>query len=205
MVPFARLFPDLYNINFNDNILSTCAQNNIISLEDVTAQIVEYLQLFQGDPERVQNAFTAAAFLANEAWLVNLPSGAGETPGECSILLHYDPGADSQKPSITITGIVVFSVLLGIFLSCLFAMALYSFLSPRWTSQLDSFAMMRIGATIADEVPLKVVSHTTKVEVLDRTPGFIGDATEDPVDVGGIGLGCSGPLNGRKAYHSYRS
>lgn len=87
--------------------------------------------------------------------------------------------------------------------SCLFAMAMYSFRSSRCTSQLDSFAMMRIGATIANTVPLKIASATTKVEILDSTPGFIGDATDGPADVGGIGLGCLGPLNRRKSYPSY--
>ena len=197
MVPFARLLPNP-DASGGAQVLGSCAEDNLSNIDDVVIQIAAYAALFQGETVDLKSAFNAAAFLTNEAWLTNLPNGV-----PCNKYVHYDLGADARKPSISITGIAVISVLLGIYLLCLFLLAMYSFLSPRWTSQLDSFAMMRIGAAMADEVPLRVSGNESKLEVLDRTPGFIGDGAGGQDGVGEIGLGLPGRLVRRKLYSSY--
>ena len=201
MVPFARLIGTWTDTDSPglDNELFECSRNNIESTDDLVGIIVEYLQLFQYGNERVQNAFNAAAFLANEAWLLNPPP----SPGTCTLQLSYDPGANAQKPAIKSPGVPVISTLLGIYLLGLFAVAFYSALTPSWTTQLDAFAMMRIGAAISEEVPLKVVDDTKNVHILDRTPGYFGDASGGVGNVGELGLGVHTPLARRRKYRSY--
>lgn len=64
--------------------------------------------------------------------------------------IHQDPGEDVVMPSISLAGIIVVSVFLGIHLLGLLLLALYAAFSPTWTDHLDAFAMMRLGATISE-------------------------------------------------------
>ena len=181
---------------------SLCADNEASSLSAVKHEIIRYLKLFQSDHERVWNAFQAAMFLANEAWLLNPIPGE---PFDRNLDVYYDLGADAQKPFIRPGGPVMISVLLGIFPAGLFAMALYSALHACWTGQLDSFAMMRIGAAMADDVPLRLVNDVNAVNVLDRTPGRIGDASDEEEKIGDIGIGGDRSFKCKRRYHSYAS
>ena len=63
------------------------------------------------------------------------------------------------------TGILVISVLLGTFLASFLGLIIYSAVSPRWTAQLDAFAMLRIGASIADKVRSRATSKAQCVGV----------------------------------------
>jgi hypothetical protein len=99
-------------------------------------------------PEVVNNAFEAAAFLANEAWLVQ------STPNP-TLSVNFDLGADTEIPVISLAGIILISVLLLIYLVALCALAIYSVSTPVWTATLDAYDMMRIGAAVSvDCVPL---------------------------------------------------
>lgn len=66
--------------------------------------------------------------------------------------------------------------------------------------------MMRIGATIADSVPFKVANDTSKIDVLDRVPGTVGDVSGNHHAAGGageIGLGAAHSLSTSRRYDSY--
>jgi hypothetical protein len=110
-----------------------------------------------------------------------------------TLSISFDHGADTQIPSISLAGIIVVSLLLAIFLVSLFIMASYASISSRWTDQLDSFAMMRIGASIADHVPLKIGNRTHEMSVLDEIPGCIGNAAEEN-EIGRLALGGENSL-----------
>ena len=198
-VPMARLVSDPRDPAglIPDHGLTPCVLDNAENIASIVQQVALYVNLFQVDVTFLSNAFNAAAFLANEAWLTTLQNGQ-----LCEGTVQYDLGAPSRKPSISITGIAVISTLLTLYLGCLFAIALYSYSSPRWTSQLDSLAMMRIGAAMADEISLEVNGDDSKLTTLDRTPGFIGDVTKGPGDIREIGLGFYGRLSMRKPYSS---
>ncbi|ETS73712.1 hypothetical protein PFICI_14658 [Pestalotiopsis fici W106-1] len=147
---------------------------------------------------RIVNAFEAAAFITNEVWMVDnfhLPYG--------KLVVNYDMGEDTQKPSISLGGIVVISILLCLDLLSLAALALYSARVPRWTEQLDSLAMMRLGAVMADELPLQVASKSDRISILDEMPGCIGDATGGEGTVGELGIGAKTPLHARRRYTCY--
>lgn len=209
VVPFVALLRDLDGNHLVNNPLDPCVY--VDSQDDINNLVANYLWLFvhnqieefggvgeESVNERIQNAFTAAAFLANEAFL------AGGSFSERSLTVNYDMGADTEIPRISLPGLILISALLCIFLSCLLAMAIYSTWIPRWSSQLDSFAMMRIGATMADKLPLRVASHAGDVRVLDEMPGWIGDATGGEGSVGELAVGAESPLRKDRMYRYYQ-
>lgn len=172
-------------------------ESNQIRLQ---ALVAGYFFLFSGNTfsgpsaERVENAFASAAFLANDVSMTN-------SVYDQSIGVSYDMGADQQVPHISRPGIIFVSVLLGLYLLCLFALALYSACIRRWTDTLDSFAMLRIGASIADRVPLLAARHVGRIRALDETPGWIGNAAEGAV--GELSLAGERPLGKTKRYRCY--
>ncbi len=166
----------------------------------VNTELAQWIYNFNmNDTERLTNAFNAAAFLANQTWMLYSP-GLGNT-----LIVSYDLGEDTQVPSISNAGMVLISVLLVLYLAALFTLAMYSSRYPRWTIQLDSFTMMRLGAAVADRVPLLVGNRTDDIKVLDEIPGWIGDEVESEAGVGRLGLGAQRRLNSNRRYACYPS
>ena len=187
-----------------------CITNAAESWTDVELQIVDYLYSFyddlNGEDERILQAFKSAVFLATEQWLLN-PVAISPT-----FVVNYDLGAATQIPVISRTGIILVSVLLVLNIACLFAMAVYTTVTPCWTKQLDSFTMMRIGAVMAEQLPLRFAHKIDEIEFLDEKSGFVGDAgavlgepeiCESETYVGELGLGAATPLNPRRRYSCY--
>lgn len=175
-----------------------CILNNN-NQDDTLQQQVEawILSLYNGfNVETITNAFEAAAFLANEAWLVK---GAGFG----TLTVSYDLGRDTNVPMISKGGIIVVSILLSVFLVTLLALAIYSTQTPVWTSNLDAFAMLRIGASMSDKLSLIYVQDSDKVAVLDEEPGCIGDATEGHGAIGDLGVGANTPLTKKRKIRCY--
>ena len=174
------------------------ANNDTKSLDDLNGGISLWLRNFQvKDKATMENAFTAAAFLATKAWTgYQIPVPAR------TLFVNLDMGADTQVPAISRAGKYLISILLAIFLLALFAMALYSTRETRWTAQLDAFAMMRLGAAMADHVPLMVGRRVDKVGALDWMPGWVGDV-EGEAEVGALGVGAPSPLKTRRRYRCY--
>lgn len=160
----------------NNNILNPCLGNNIHDHDDVQRQLMDFVRALYysnhdqydlSDSSTITNAFTAAAFLANQAWLQSLG------PYDQTWQVTYDMGADTIIPVISDAGIAIVSLLLGVFLTCLLSLAVYSARVPRWTDQLDAFAILRLGAGFADEVRSQKVDNPDHDGVLDALPGHI--------------------------------
>ncbi|KAI4592006.1 hypothetical protein KJ359_011953 [Pestalotiopsis sp. 9143b] len=147
---------------------------------------------------RIVNALEAAAFITNEVWMVDDPRIQTR-----QLRVSSDMGEDTLKPGISDVGVALVSILLLLDLFCLAALALYSARVPRWTEQLDSFAMMRLGAAMADGLPLQVANKAERISILDETPGCIGDATGGEGTVGELGIGAKTPLRARRRYTCY--
>jgi hypothetical protein len=198
--PFVGLLHTDIDSSQTGSYLEGCLKNDVYTHDYLQRQVASYVKLFyynvygDWDGERITNAFTSAAFIANEAWL-NSPEG-GWT-------VSCDYGADTTVPVISPTGIIVISVLMGTFLSALLALAIYSALLPRWTDQLDAFAMLRIGASISGDVQFRAAEQTRKIEALDRLPGWIGDATDGEGERGQLALGARGRLNWKRKFLAY--
>ncbi|RJE26737.1 hypothetical protein PHISCL_00968 [Aspergillus sclerotialis] len=112
-------------------------------------------------------------------------------------------GEDTKIPTISTAGIAVVSIVLATYLAALFALAIYATYAPRWTDQLDSFAMIRIGSALAHDVPLLASSYTKEISVLDTLPGVMGDAVAEDEAPGKLWPGGSTPLRAKRAYYSY--
>ena len=85
----------------------------------------------------------------------------------------------------------------------LFALAGYARFSPRWPSSLDAFTMTRLGAAMAEKVPLMVGVGVDGITVLDEMPGWIGNVSDDHEEVGRLGLGTRRPVDRRRRYECY--
>ncbi|KAJ3494093.1 hypothetical protein NLG97_g4301 [Lecanicillium saksenae] len=156
-----------------------------------------FLKTDKGDGT-VKIAIDAAAFIVHDAWMTS-------TPGD--FRLSRLLGIDVSAPELSDTNMIILSVLLGFYLSCLFAMSIFSALTPRWTDKLDSFAMLRIGAARPRSFPLMVSYRMDHVEALDKVPGWVGDKTdyrgEDEEHVCELGLGERPPLRRGIRYRCY--
>ncbi|KAI5364563.1 Putative major facilitator, sugar transporter, major facilitator superfamily [Septoria linicola] len=171
-----------------------CVSNNAWNFGFLQEDIRRYVQMFVGPDygvaekgpaydDRLSNAFEAAAFLANELWLTS--------EDDATLTVCYDPGAGIQVSHISSPGMILISVLLGIYLVALLATAIYGNWGGHWTSRLDSFTMMQLGAAIADKLPLQLANNTDKIRILDETPGWVGDVQEHP-DIDAIGVCVTG-------------
>lgn len=151
----------------------------------------------------LENAFTIAAYLANMAWI-----SGGSYLGN-SLTVNYDIGVDTQKPAISLAGLIILSVLVGLDLVGLLATAIYASWHPRWTDSLDAFSMLRLGSSISERVPLKIALRNDHACVLDEIPGWVGvdDGLEESDPRRGhvecIALGGSGRLRSGKLYDAY--
>jgi hypothetical protein len=134
--------------------------------------------------------------LANEAWL-------SSTAFMKTWSVTYDHGADTLVPVISRTGILVISILLGVFLASPLGLAIYSAVLPRWTDQLDAFAMLRIGASISDKIQFRTIPNAQRVRVLDELPGWIGDAASGEDAQGELALGGPRRLHSKRKFAAY--
>lgn len=210
VAPMHSLFLDDHG-----SILSTAQDiDYCVKLDDAMVNpqypLVSWLLNFNADAGPLANAFTAASFLANQAWMQSFTYSH-------TITIYSDPGADSQIPVISLGGIIVGSILLGLYLFPLVALAVYASLFPRWTKQLDAFAMMRLGAAVGDDkLPLLVGKNSDEIKVLDELPGVIRDVAAPPAEaefeeveegidiyIGRLGLGAGVPLNPERRYRCY--
>lgn len=71
--------------------------------------------------------------------------------------VQIDPGVPTQAPVVSRAGLVIISILLGLHVLSLAFFAIWASWFPKWTSSLDSFAMMRIGGVVADELFCKLL------------------------------------------------
>lgn len=174
----------------------SCVQDpshGIPSSDEFSSEVVSWLELFQSDEELMSNVFTAAAFLANQAWMQNNVESM-----LMSLMVNFDMGLDTQIPVISRAGLILISILLTIDFLVLLSLAIYATITPRWTSTMDSFTMIRMGAAVADKVPLLVGRQTDKIDVLDAIPGCVGDQSDESDLIGKLGLGAPRPLDSRK-------
>lgn len=166
----------------------------------IDSLMINFIMNFQLKSEILSKAFTSAAFLANHVWLTHTLDNRQD---QSSLAVSFDMGADSQIPTISRGGIIAVSVVMGLFLATLLALVAYSLWTTRWTSRLDAFAMMRMGAAMPDRLPLRVGRNTDAIKALDDNPGWVGDASVDGELVHRLGLGAPRNIDGSKRYECY--
>ncbi|KAH8432954.1 uncharacterized protein LDX57_010588 [Aspergillus melleus] len=195
LVPLTRFLTSL-DRKFDAFFMQTCVRP--MGQFESFDTVAKFLYSFGMDDTVLSHAFTVAAYLANRAWLLELDGSI-----QSYFSVAYDLGTDSQRPSISQTGMIVISVLMAIYLGALLATTLYATSGRRWTDKLDAFAMMRLGASISEQVPLWIAEEVDEIKTLDETPGWIGDSATEDKTVGQIALGGTTPLRSRRRYVSY--
>jgi hypothetical protein len=206
LAPMGRLFgieSREYSINHR------CIRNDEggISAQGLSKYMGEWVLRFNAtsddDFQKLSNTFDTAAFLANQAFVMNTLDYR-----YLSRKLHVtqDPGENVIVPTMSLTGIIIVSTFLGAHILGLLLLALYATFSPRWADSFDGFTMMRIGAALAQRtsLPLAIGRKMDKIGILDEHPGRIGGSIgEFDEDVVRLELGGSAPINGESIYASY--
>lgn len=142
-LPFANLLHSKDGEARGPDDLDPCVRNDVHTYDDLQAQVASLVGLLYQNSkdgsagDRIADAFTAAAFLANELWLTE--------PSEKTWTVSYDPGSEAVVSVISKLGVVVVSVFLGLHLLAILCLTIYSLVTPRWTENLDSYAMLKIG------------------------------------------------------------
>lgn len=129
--------------------------------------LFEWLPNFR-DPVKATAALTLATYYSNNA-ILNL------VPNYSAVPLYYDAGFDMQKFAVPLPAMIIITILLAVQLAGLAFLALYASRHPTWTESLDSFAVLRLGASIAEDVPLLSALQAKEATMLDEKAGWIGD------------------------------
>ncbi|KAL4874277.1 hypothetical protein BJY04DRAFT_212206 [Aspergillus karnatakaensis] len=168
--------------------------------DEIRFEIRSWLEGFLVPAERLENAFNAAAFIATKLFLENTNGNPSYGDG---LTVSYDMGADTQVPVISRAGIIFVSILIGLHLATLLGLGVYAAWMPRWTKHLDSFALLRMGASISERVPLFMAYRLGLVKELREVSGWMGDQMPEGEDVGMLGLGGPVRLRGNRRYVSF--
>lgn len=121
--------------------------------------------------------------------------------GQVAEVIYASPGLNIQKLHAPLAGLIIISVLIIFQLTGLFLLAVYASSYPTWTSSLDSFALLRMGAAMADELPLISALEAKELAVLDEKAGWVGDAG-DGEKVGLLRIGGEERIRQDTAYQS---
>ncbi len=151
------------------------------------------------DPVMATAALTVATSAANTVILSTFDSNRGDRHS----YVWSTPGSDYQKPNMPVAAMVIISLLVAIHILGLATLAIYASLHPSWTESLDAFAMLLLGAEIGRDLPAISAIESSRVRLLDCTPGWIGSvgSSEEKEDrVGELVLGGAEMVQNGKAY-----
>lgn len=206
LAPLVSLMTEHHSIN-SDVRGASLACIGHPSLTHLILQVSNWLGLFwsndtsvyryeNGEKSVMERTLTAAVYLAHKVWFLD------GNRGFRNFGIELDIGNDVFMPVISTAGIIVISVLLGIFLLGLIAVAGYVSSVPTFTATVDAFVMLRLGAELSVDDstgPLPALSaNAMSMDALDLKPGWFGDGKPDE-EVGRVELGANARLrNGRE-------
>jgi len=143
-----------------------------VNHEDLASgdQMHTFLMGFFIPPQALERVFRAAAYISHDIWF----SGTGK-----ALTVEHDAGQDMQKPGLGDRSVIGLTIAIAIFLLSLLLLAFYARFSKTWTSSLDAYALLRIGAELGKEaLPFLVVQDTHHIGELDELLGWVGDVME---------------------------
>lgn len=193
------LYADERDTTPRDSCIALATSSASLRHNNAHTLIAAWLQDMHDSASGFPNIFTAAAFLSNKQWVESLRP---------LYSIYQDPGSEMTIPDVSLTGLIVISVLFGLYLLLLLALSLYGSWIPRWTHRLDSFAMLRLGAALGEGfLPLVVVHRTDDIKELDEIPGVIRDvgpvSADAIIPVNRIGLWGGKPLQSSRRYECH--
>jgi len=158
----------------------------------VPGLLVEYLYTWLINFRKLDNvkyALDLAMFSSNKAMLnLNKDADVFMSPGMVIQVFHILPIA-----------MIITSVLIALQLFGLIILALYASIHPSWTETLDSFAVLRLGAAMADELPSISPMKAKELGVLDVKEGWVGEFVKEQSRQ--LVIGGQGKVRGGRPYH----
>ncbi|GME65165.1 uncharacterized protein LTHEOB_1627 [Neofusicoccum parvum] len=145
------------------------------------------------EADDVAAALETAAAMANEIRLLHTASYG-------NLYVPTDAGVEVLAPVVALPGLLVGSVLLGAFLGLLGGLVLFAVVTPHWADRLDAGAVLKMGAAMALSTE-GLAKLGGGQGVLDRAPGFVGDAMVES-DVGRLAVGAEGAVRKGRRYES---
>ena len=89
-------------------------------------------------------------------------------------MIYASGGTDIVKLDMSTSAMIIITFLIASQLAGLLSLAIYASTRPTWTESLDGFAMLRIGAAMASELPSISALEAKHIGVLDEKKGWIG-------------------------------
>jgi hypothetical protein len=178
---------------FMGNFGKRCWTDRDSSYERGILDQVQQLMSFFTSESQMQMVLTAAAFLANKVWLA--PDGTYLTRDR-SRSISVDHGVPTIKTSLTMSGIIVGSVLLGAHLFGLWALALYAFIKKPFAQWLGAEIMVKAGTAYA-EVLCAAEGDAQWKNAAAACRGFVGDERACD-EVGRMAFGASAGLDRKR-------
>jgi hypothetical protein len=177
-IPFVRLSDGL---SLKGEVSALCTQ--IISGTPDNSSLENFLYnwfiLFNFTDVDTDNyakeALEVAMFKANEAWLEETAS-----QGPFARNIYTSPGSPVVRPSKTVAGTVIVSVLLSLQITGLLILAWYIYTVPTWTTAFDSIAVAQLAKSIDDDyIPPIGYPDGETMEKLKDVDGLVGIAGKD--------------------------
>lgn len=176
---------------------SETLSSNDLDLGEVAQQwIGAFVTTNSTELARVLNAM---AYLANQNWYSHRREIADR-----SWTVSFDAGIDVDVPVIPRTGMIVTSIVMGLFFIGLFGMVAYGLSTPTWTDHLDAFTMLRIGGAMPEKLPLEVAKNHDAIKDLDEIAGWVGEGSGESEFVGQLAVGVNSMVRPNRRYACYR-
>lgn len=154
--------------------LSSCTSDSEQMLGIFAGELQSWLEDFSSTMN-TNAIFTMATYASAQAMLN--PDGYPDSDFQRPI--HTSPGFQTEKLHVAPAAMVAISLLIAVQLSGLLCLAIYARSQPTWTETLDSFAVLRFGAAIAEDLPYISAADAHDVIALDEKEGWIGDEGGD--------------------------
>ncbi|KAL5043589.1 hypothetical protein BDW71DRAFT_216199 [Aspergillus fruticulosus] len=169
-VPLGPLLDSVTTIgNINRRITN---RDGVVQGWNVDDQIADWLRGFNYGIDPLTRVFTAAAFFANKQWT----RGRTMYRDDRTLTISHNMGSDLKVPAISLAGVILVSILLGVHVLGLLVLGGYSSWSVRWTRTLDSFAMVPMASALNPPLDMLLSNSFRRLDVFDKTPGWVGDA-----------------------------
>ncbi|KAL1801411.1 hypothetical protein ACET3X_001753 [Alternaria dauci] len=189
--PWSSNCVSLMPLHFASSYMTPClddADHN--DEDDVLGAMTEFLAIFTQE-ETAREAFTVGAYLANKEWLDQARKYSLSYQEKRRVLA--DQGITVSRTKITMVGIIVGSIFLGVHLLGLLVLAIYAVYGKPIMPWLGGEAMVKAGTVFADLLSAAEGDQQWK-QTMAACPGFVGD--EKPADsVGRIAFGAVAGLS----------
>ena len=157
-------FPSLFSPSSSTtDPAPTCSPNGNGLL---ASALLEWLSVFM-DSENLEQALTVTMFsvcnaLVQPDWWRYVRT------------VYASPGTDVLKPNMSPIVMIMITSLIALQVFTLLGLAIYASTRPTWTESLDSFAVLRLGAAMAADLPIISPLEDDELAVLDEKEGWIG-------------------------------